>query len=136
MNDYCVGYRDFVQQDTGTDEDKRLRPDLVVKLPNNKNIVVDAKAILEAYVDPLQMPDGGQRLDKLKEHARLNRDHLANLGQKMCWKQFAPTPNLSSCFCPERYSGQQLATFMNELRSVISRSAAACPKPELTPNPD
>ena len=100
MNDYCVGYRDFVQQETGTDEDKRLRPDLVVKLPNNKNIVVDAKAILEAYVDSLQMPDGGQRLDKLKEHARLNRDHLANLGQKMCWKQFAPTPNLSSCFLP------------------------------------
>jgi len=91
MVDYC----DFVEKETGTNEDKRLRPDLVVKLPNDKNIVVDAKAILEVDVDSLQMPDGGQRLDKLKEHARLIRGHLAKHGEKTYWEHFAPTLVLS-----------------------------------------
>lgn len=95
-----VEYCDFVQQETTTTEDRRLRADLIVKLPNNKNIVVDAKAILEAYVDSLQMPDGAQRLEKLREHARLIRDHLTKLGQKTYWEQFTPTPEFVVMFLP------------------------------------
>src|SRR3954470_833068 len=62
MLEYC----DFVQQASTETENGRLRPDLIVKLPNNKNIVVDAKAPLSAYLDCLQARDEPTRLEKAK----------------------------------------------------------------------
>jgi len=95
-----VEYCDFVQQKTTTTEDGRLRPDLIVKLPNNKNIVVDAKAVLDAYMDSVQITDSEERVKKLKEHARLIRDHLTKLGQKSYWEQITPTPEFVVMFLP------------------------------------
>jgi DNA recombination protein RmuC len=95
-----VEYCDFVQQETATTETGRLRPDLIVKLPSNKNIVVDAKAPLDAYLDSLQIQGEQNQTAKLKDHARQIRDHLSRLGQKSYWEQFRPTPEFVVMFLP------------------------------------
>jgi DNA recombination protein RmuC len=65
-----VPYCDFVEQQTVTTEDGRLRPDVVVRLPGGKTIVVDAKALVAAYLEALEAADDGTREAGLPDHAR------------------------------------------------------------------
>ena len=96
MLDHCDF---FEQQSTDTDEG-RLRPDLLVRLPAEKNIVVDAKAPLDAYLEAIEAPDDETRTAKLKDHARQVRTHIIDLGKKAYYKQFEATPEFVVLFLP------------------------------------
>ena len=85
MLDHC----DFVTQDsTRDDTGSLLRPDLVVRLPGGKTIVVDSKVPIEAYLDAVNTEDTDQKRLHLQRHAAQLRDHIGKLGQKRYWRQY------------------------------------------------
>ena len=96
MLDHC----DFFEQESADTEEGRLRPDLIVRLPGGKNIVVDAKAPLSGYLEALEATDETERRKKFADHARHVRDHLTKLGRKGYWEQFQPSPDFVVLFLP------------------------------------
>ena len=96
MLDHC----DFYEQQSAETEDGRLRPDLLVRLPGRKNIVVDSKAPLMAYLEAIEAPDDDTRKAKLQEHARQVRTHITSLSRKSYFEQFDPAPEFVVLFLP------------------------------------
>lgn len=96
MLEYC----DFEVQKAVDTHKGALRPDLVVKLPGGKHIVVDAKAPLQAYLDAVDASGDEARKGFAAEHARLVRGHLAALGAKSYWDQFESSPEFVVMFLP------------------------------------
>src|SRR5579863_2323492 len=93
-------YCDFAEQETVTTEAGRFRPDLVVKLPGGKNVVVDAKTPLDAFLGAFESTDEEVRRKSLLNHARQVRDHMETLSSKKYWEQFEATPEFVVMFLP------------------------------------
>jgi DNA recombination protein RmuC len=97
MIEYC----DFMEQHTmqGGD-DERIRPDVIVRLPGGKRIVIDAKAPLDAYLRALEAPDEIARQNLLGEHAKQVRNHISQLSAKSYFEKVASTPEFVVMFLP------------------------------------
>ncbi|MDO9082376.1 MAG: DNA recombination protein RmuC [Humidesulfovibrio sp.] len=95
-----VNYCDFTEQTSVSTEDGRLRPDMVVRLPGGKQVVVDAKAPLEGYLNAHEAQDEDARKQHMQVHARQIRDHLTKLGQKSYCEHLKPTPEFVVMFLP------------------------------------
>ena len=96
MMDHC----DFFEQESVDSGDGLLRPDMVIRLPGGKQIIVDAKAPLVAYLESIEAVDDGAREAHLQAHARQVRDHMGKLGAKSYWEQFEATPEFVFMFLP------------------------------------
>ena len=95
-----LSYCDFAEQETIHSESGRLRPDLVVKLPGGKRVVVDAKTPLQAFLEAFETTDEDIRRTCLANHARQVRDHMKTLSGKGYWEQFEATPEFVVMFLP------------------------------------
>ena len=96
-----LAHCDFVEQESGEGDDgKLLRPDVIVRLPGNRQIIVDSKAPVSAYLDAHEATTDEVRKAKIREHAQLVRGHLQALSQKKYWEQFQPTPEVVVMFIP------------------------------------
>ena len=94
-------YSDFsIQQTIKTEEGKSLRPDLIVRLPSNRIIVVDAKVSLEAYLNAISCDDEDSRKKLFKEHVQNIKNQINTLGNKAYWKSFQQTPEFVVMFIP------------------------------------
>jgi DNA recombination protein RmuC len=96
MIDRC----DFTEQTSVTTSDGLLRPDLVVRLTGGKNLVVDSKVTLVAYLEAHEATDELVREQRLDAHARHLRKHVDQLAAKSYWAQFNPTPEFVMLFVP------------------------------------
>jgi DNA recombination protein RmuC len=95
-----VAYCDFEEQRVATTDDGRFRPDVVVRLPGGKQVVIDAKVPLGSYLEGLEASDDAAREAHLRDHARQVRAHMLKLGTKSYQSQFEATPEFVVMFLP------------------------------------
>ena len=98
-----VRYCDFYEQSSLPGDDAVLRPDLVVRLPGGKHVVVDAKAPLQGILDAYEARDEEERAQHLQSHARLLRKHVKSLAEKAYWDQLDSAPDFVVMFLPGEY---------------------------------
>lgn len=96
MAAYCDFYEEVsVSTDTG-----RLRPDMIVRLPNGREIVVDAKAPVDAYLNAIEATSEGERKKALTHYVNQVRAHMNSLGSKSYWEQFPKSPEIVVMYLP------------------------------------
>ena len=96
MIEHC----DFEEQQTLPADERRIRPDVIVRLPGGKHVVIDAKVPLDAYLKALEASDEPTRLALLNDHARQVRTHLAQLSSKSYAAHVRPSPDFVVMFLP------------------------------------
>lgn len=96
MLQYC----DFDEQTTVATDDGRIRPDVIIRLPGNRTIVIDAKVPFDAFYESISTKDDQIRAARLKDHARLVRAHIGALSRKSYWESVQPTPEFVLLFLP------------------------------------
>jgi len=91
---------DFQEQETHEGDGVRIRPDMIVRLPAGRCLVVDAKVPLTAYLDAVSAPDEPSRRAALVRHGQQVSEHVRQLSSKQYWNQFQPAPELVVLFLP------------------------------------
>ncbi len=96
MQEHC----DFSIQETVHTENGSLRPDLIVKLPGKRQVIVDSKAPLKGYLEATEAKEESIQLECLKNHAASIRTHINQLSSKNYWELFEQTPEFVIMFLP------------------------------------
>ncbi len=91
---------DFLEQVQVSTAGGRLRPDMIVRLPAERRVVVDAKVPLMGYLESIEAQSEDERLSWLSKHAAQVREHMSQLANKKYWEQFTPTPEFVVMFLP------------------------------------
>lgn len=111
-----VEHCDFQEQVHTSSDDGIFRPDLIVRMPDQRDLVVDVKTPLDAYLEAVEAKDDAQRQSALDRHARNVRDHVRKLASKNYWKQFETSPEFVILFIP---GDQFLSAALNEDAELI-----------------
>jgi DNA recombination protein RmuC len=96
MVDHC----DFQEQVHQAGEDQAIRPDMIVRMPDDRELVVDVKTPLDAYLEAVEAADDAQRELGLQRHTRNLREHIRTLSSKAYWAQFSKSPEFVILFIP------------------------------------
>lgn len=111
-----VEHCDFVEQVHTETEGQIIRPDMVVRMPDQRELVVDVKTPLDAYLTAAEAPDDAQRQLGLERHAKNVRAHIRMLASKAYWSQFEKSPEFVILFIP---GDQFLSAALNEEPDLI-----------------
>lgn len=112
---------DFSEQQTYEGDGVRIRPDMIVRLPGDRSLVVDAKVPLTAYLDAAAAPDDASRKAALTRHGQQVAEHVRQLASKQYWSQFQPAPELVVLFLP----GDHFFSAALEIRPELIEDALA-----------
>ena len=113
---------DFVEQESVDSPQGRLRPDMIVNLPNDRKIVVDAKATLKAYIEAIEATTEEERQIKHIEHAKQLRSRVTELCKKEYWDQFREAPEFVVMFLPgEQFLGAALQVDPDLLEDAFTK---------------
>lgn len=116
-----VEHCDFQEQVHTSADAKIFRPDMIVRMPDNRELVVDVKTPLDAYLQAVEAQDDAQRELGLKRHARNVREHIRKLSSKAYWEQFSRSPEFVILFIP---GDQFLSAALNEDPDLIENALA------------
>jgi len=111
-----VEHCDFQEQVHSAADDKIVRPDMIVRMPDQRELIVDVKTPLDAYLEAVEAKDDVQRQLGLEKHARNLREHIRALSSKAYWAQFAHSPEFVILFIP---GDQFLSAALNEDPDLI-----------------
>jgi DNA recombination protein RmuC len=111
-----VEHCDFQEQVHTTSDEKIIRPDMIVRMPDQRELVVDVKTPLDAYLEAVEAKDDAQRKLGLERHSRNVRDHIRKLASKSYWEQFSKSPEFVILFIP---GDQFLSAALNEDPDLI-----------------
>jgi DNA recombination protein RmuC len=95
-----VEHCDFSEQESVQTENGQQRPDMVIRMPGKREIIVDAKTPLDAYLAAVECADDGKRKQRLEQHARNVRARIRELSSKTYWQQFRHSPDFVVLFIP------------------------------------
>lgn len=111
-----VEHCDFQEQVHSVGDDKVIRPDMIVRMPDQRELVVDVKTPLDAYLEAAEAKDDAQRKLGLQRHTRNLREHIRTLASKSYWAQFTASPEFVILFIP---GDQFLSAALNEDPDLI-----------------
>ena len=111
-----VEHCDFQEQVHTSSDEKIIRPDMIVRMPDHRELVVDVKTPLDAYLEAIESRDDAQRKLGLERHARNVRNHIRKLASKTYWEQFSKSPEFVILFIP---GDQFLSAALNEDPDLI-----------------
>lgn len=116
-----VEHCDFQEQVHSAGDEKVIRPDMIVRMPDQRELVVDVKTPLEAYLEAVESKDDARQKLALERHARNLREHIRKLASKSYWDQFERSPDFVILFIP---GDQFLSAALNEDPELIEAALA------------